>query len=150
MIRKLDNINQNVSNKILSVFQRAYTIEAKLIGANKFPPLSRTSEHIQKSASQFYGFYTNDCLSGVIEINIKDQQISIESLTVHPAYFNKGIASKLITYSLNLFKFTQAIVETAVTNEPAINLYKKHGFVEIKQWTPSHGIPKIAFMKKGR
>ncbi len=37
-----------------------------------------------------------------------------------------------------------ARVETAVANTPAINLYKKHGFVEFKRWTPSHGIEKLA------
>ena len=36
------------------------------------------------------------------------------------------------------------MVETAVVNIPAISLYKKHGFVEFKRWTPSHGIKKLA------
>ena len=36
------------------------------------------------------------------------------------------------------------MVETAVVNTPAINLYKKHGFVEFKRWTPAHGIEKLA------
>jgi hypothetical protein len=43
-----------------------------------------------------------------------------------------------------MFSFSKAIVETAVVNEPAINLYKKHGFVEFKRWTPAHGIEKLA------
>jgi len=50
----------------------------------------------------------------------------------------------LLSYVLEAFEFTEAVVETAVVNKPAINLYKKQGFVEFKQWTPSHGIEKIA------
>jgi predicted GNAT family N-acyltransferase len=54
----------------------------------------------------------------------------------------------LISYILDLFEFTEAIVETAVANDPAINLYKKYGFVEFKQWTPAHGIRKVAMSLK--
>jgi hypothetical protein len=35
-------------------------------------------------------------------------------------------------------------METAVVDITAIHLYKKHGFVEYKRWTPSHGIEKMA------
>ncbi len=43
---------------------------------------------------------------------------------------------------------SEVMVETAVTNLPAINLYKKHGFAEFKRWTPSHGIEKLALSVK--
>ena len=35
------------------------------------------------------------------------------------------------------------MVETGVENEPAILLYKKFGFKEVKQWDTDHGIRKI-------
>jgi len=63
---------------------------------------------------------------------------------VHPRYFKKGIAGKLITHALTLHTYNKAIVETAIANTPAINLYKKHGFSEYKQWLPAHGILKTA------
>ena len=53
-------------------------------------------------------------------------------------------------YVLNAFDFTQAIVETAVVNAPAIRLYQKHGFNEFKRFTPSHGIEKLALVKQSR
>lgn len=74
--------------------------------------------------------------------------LAIDSLTVDPKFFRKGIASQLISYILDLFEFTEAIVETAVANDPAINLYKKYGFVEFKQWTPAHGIRKVVMSLK--
>ncbi|EPJ49685.1 MAG: acetyltransferase [Osedax symbiont Rs2] len=148
MITKLENSNYQVASQIHTVFQNSYKIEAQLIGVENFPPLLRSAVDISHSKSEFYGFSENKCLAAVIEIVIENQQLEINSLTVDPKYFRKGIAAKLISYVLHGFDFTEAIVETAVVNKPAINLYKKHGFVEFKQWTPSHGIEKLAMSVK--
>ena len=144
MIIKIDNSNEDVANNIFTVFQRSYKVEAQLIGTLEFPPLFRSAKDIENSTTHFYGFLENECLAAVIEIEIVDKQLKIDSLTVDPAYFRQGIANKLINYVLTEINFTAAIVETAVVNTPAINLYQKHGFVEFKRWTPSHGIEKLA------
>jgi ribosomal protein S18 acetylase RimI-like enzyme len=144
MIKKLNNSTEEVAEQIFTVFQSSYKIEAQLIGTLDFPPLLRSVKDIENSKTQFYGFIENKCLAGVIEIALKGEHLEINSLTVDPNYFKKGIASKLINHVLEVFNFSVAIVETAVVNLPAINLYKKHGFVEFKRWTPSHGIEKLA------
>ena len=144
MITKLENSNQQMANRIYTVFQNSYKIEAQLIGVANFPPLLRSAVDIVNSNTEFYGFSENNCLAAIIEIVIEDKHLEINSLTVDPKYFRKGIAGKLIRYVLDRFDITEAVVETAVVNEPAINLYKKHGFVEFKRWTPSHGIEKLA------
>ncbi len=144
MIKEIDNSNEAVANQIFTVFQNSYKVEAQLIGTLDFPPLLRSAKDIENSKTQFYGFIENKCLAGVIEVSFKGKYLDIDSLTVDPSYFRKGIASKLISYVLEVFDFSEAIVETAVVNLPAINLYEKHGFVEFKRWTPSHGIEKLA------
>ena len=144
MITKLDNSNEEIANQIFAVFQNAYKIEAQLIGTLDFPPLLRSVKDIENAETQFYGFIENESITAVIEIFLENKLLEINSLTVDPHYFRKGIASKLIDYVLENTHFSEAIVETAVVNLPAINLYKKHGFVEFKRWTPSHGIKKIA------
>ncbi|MCL1127601.1 GNAT family N-acetyltransferase [Shewanella surugensis] len=144
MIKKLDHSNEDVAKQIFTVFQNAYKIEAQLIGVVDFPPLLRGVKDIENSTTRFYGFIDNECLAAVIEITIEDQHLGIDSLTVEPHYFRQGIARKLINYVLELIDFSEAIVETAVVNLPAIKLYKQHGFVECKRWTPSHGIEKLA------
>jgi len=144
MITKLENSNEGIANQIFTVFQRSYKIEAQLIGTLDFPPLLRSVKNIENSKTQFYGFIENECIAAVIEIAIKKQHVEINSLTVDPDYFRKGIAGKLIRYALEVIDFSQATVETAVVNVPAIELYKKYGFVEFKRWTPSHGIEKVA------
>jgi len=144
MIIKLNHSNEAIANQIFTVFQNSYKIEAQLIGTPDFPPLLRSAKAIKNSKTQFYGFSENKCLAGVIEVVLKGKNLEIDSLTVDPNYFRKGIANKLISYVLEVFNFSEAIVETAVVNLPAINLYKKHGFVEFKRWIPSHGIEKLA------
>jgi GNAT superfamily N-acetyltransferase len=148
MITKLDNSNEDIANQIFIIFQNAYKIEAQLIGTLDFPPLFRSVNDIKSSNTQFYGFSENKCLAAIIEIVIEGKQLGIDSLTVDPKYFRKGIADKLINYVLKAFDITEAVVETAVVNTPAINLYKKHGFVEFKRWTPLHGIEKLAMSVK--
>jgi ribosomal protein S18 acetylase RimI-like enzyme len=144
MIKKLDNSNADIANQIFTIFQNSYKIEAQLIGVVDFPPLMRSAKDIENSKTLFYGFSENQCLAAIIEIVIEDKHLEIYSLTVDPNYFRKGIANKLIRYVLQMIDLSQATVETAVANIPAINLYKKHGFVEFKRWTPSHGIQQLA------
>lgn len=144
MITRLDNSNEEIANQIFTVFQDSYKIEAQLIGTLDFPPLLRSAKDIESSKTQFYGFMQNNILAAVIEIIIEQKHLEINSLTVDPNYFRQGIANKLMSYILEVIEFSGAVVETAVVNSPAIKLYQKHGFVEFKRWTPSHGIEKVA------
>ncbi|ATD01564.1 GNAT family N-acetyltransferase [Pseudoalteromonas spongiae] len=148
MIAQLTHSNSDIASHIYAVFQTSYKIEAALIGTDNFPPLSRTPQDIANSNTLFYGFYEGDSLAGVIEITYQDNLLEIDSLTVAPEHFRKGIAGKLMEYVLNAFDFTKAIVETALVTAPAIRLYQKHGFNEFKRFTPSHGIKKVALVKQ--
>ncbi|WP_462163634.1 GNAT family N-acetyltransferase [Pseudoalteromonas xiamenensis] len=148
MITKLNQANKDVARQIYNVFQRSYAIEAKLIGTQHFPPLSRRVLDIAESTTQFFGYFENKVLAGVIEVSLQHEQLDIDSLTVDPDHFKKGIATQLINFVLVNFEHTEATVETAVANAPAITLYQKQGFTEYKRWTPSHGIEKIAFLMK--
>jgi len=144
MIIKLENSNEDIANEIYTIFQNSYKVEAQLIDVPVFPPLLRSAKDIVISKTDFYGFSDNNVLAAIIEIKIENKQVEINSLTVDPKHFRKGIAGKLISFVLDTFEFSDAVVETAVVNKPAINLYKKYGFVEFKRWTPSHGIEKLA------
>ena len=115
-----------------------------MIGTDNFPPLSHGIIDIRNSKTDFYGYFDDKCLAAVIEIEMNVNNLEINSLTVDPRFFRRGIADKLIAYVLTSIAHDKAIVETAVVNKPAINLYQKHGFVEFKRWTPSHGIEKLA------
>jgi ribosomal protein S18 acetylase RimI-like enzyme len=146
-IKPLKHTDKLVAEAIYNVFQRSYQIEAALIGVSDFPPLKRTVDDICSAESQFYGLLVNDSLVGVVEVALELEQqrkaFHICSLVVDPSYFRQGIGSQLIEFLFQTYDCHDATVETAVVNLPAIELYKKYGFVEIRRWIPSHGIPKV-------
>ena len=144
MIIKLDQTKNTQAMRIHGVFQRAYLVEAQLIGVREFPPLKRAQSDILTSCSEFYGYIEADTLAAVIEIARNKSILEVHSLTVAPAFFRRGIADKLMQYVLNELGAIKALVETAAANEPALRLYKKHGFEITKYFTPDHGIEKVA------
>ena len=74
--------------------------------------------------------------------------LDINSLVVNPKFFRRGIARKLIEFVFNTFDSNLFVVETGLANGPATKLYKKFGFIEVKQWDTDHGIRKIKFEKR--
>lgn len=144
MIIKLDHADTGISFKIYNLFQQAYQIEADIIGVTNFPPLLRSAKNIRQSSTIFYGMYKDSLLAAVAEVRVADNTLYIDSFVVSPECFRKGVASTLMDYLINQLGCATVIVETAVANEPAINLYKKFGMVEFKRWTPDHGIKKLA------
>ncbi|KAF7773777.1 hypothetical protein PCIT_a0096 [Pseudoalteromonas citrea] len=144
MIRLLDNTKHTVATQIYDVFQASYKIEAALIGIAYFPPLARMIDDINAAKTLFYGYFEEQELAAVVEISMQDTVLSIDSLTVSPAFFRKGIARKLLCFVMDEYPFSCALVETAAVNAPAIALYQKQGFVVFKKWTPDHGVEKVA------
>lgn len=58
----------------------------------------------------------------------------ITNVAVLPEYRNKGIGSKLIEKMVEICKcseISQMTLEVRVTNSPAINLYRKFGFIPV-------------------
>ncbi len=53
MIQKLNNRDASMGVEIFNVFQRSYKVEAELIEASYFPPLSRAIEDICGATSHF-------------------------------------------------------------------------------------------------
>ncbi|PHN02550.1 GNAT family N-acetyltransferase [Flavilitoribacter nigricans] len=148
MIEKLQNSQLEMAHQIRAVFQLSYAVEAELLGATDFPPLRRPLESYLKSDNLFFGYFENDDLAGIIEVESTDQHIDINSLVVSPQFFRRGIARKLLEFIFNRFDAPLFIVETGASNQPATELYKKLGFEEIKQWDTDFGIRKVLFERR--
>lgn len=148
MIERLQNKDIEISKKIRSVFQVSYSIEAKLLNAKDFPPLKRPLESYVKSNTTFFGYLKNKELAGIIEIDYDNDTTQINSLVVDPKFFRQGIARKLIEFVFKTFNSNLFVVETGLKNEPALELYKKLDFKEVKQWNTDFGIRKIKFERR--
>ena len=71
MIKKLQNNDIEISGQIYAVFQLSYAVEAELLEANDFPTLKRPLESYLKSSNGFYGYFENNELARVIEVEGK-------------------------------------------------------------------------------
>ena len=148
MIKKiLHTQNENAQN-IRRVFQVSYKIEAKLLGADNFPPLSRPLEEFSNCPNDFFGFYEEQTLVSVVEIKKEENSMHIQSLVVDPEFFRRGIARKLIEFVLQHYAVKQFTVETGKDNGPARKLYENFGFQQLKTYTADEGILKVRYQKQ--
>lgn len=149
MIRTLDVKNTNMVNDILYLQRVSYQVEAQIIGFDRIPPLMDTISSISKCGETFSGYYSeNDLLAGIISYKVEGQVLDIHRLAIHPDFFRKGIAQKLLVYVENLnYGFTKIVVSTGLKNEPAINLYRKFGFKRIRTVKMEEGIDIVLFEK---
>ena len=98
------------------------------------PQLYDTEESLADCGETFLGFISDGILQGVLSFCKTDHQMEICRLVVHPIYFNRGIATELLSFFLKEFvrEGEQVKVSTGAANHPAKALYKKFGFIEIK------------------
>ena len=144
----LEHNSTSVATEIYDVFQLSYKVEAGLVGIEDFPPLRRSASLIQSSNSQFFGQRIGGDLAAVVESTDDGENLSIDSLVVHPQYFRRGLASQLLQSLLEKSSWQHAFVETAAANDPALELYRKFGFSETKRWKTADGIEKVRLMSK--
>ena len=147
MIIKINNKKKNIANQIRNVFQASYIVESKLLNAVDFPPLKRTISQFLNSNTEFYAYYINKNISGVIEIENNQDLTHIQSLVVYPKYFRKGIGRTLVQFVLDTYNTKIFTVETGLENYPAIQLYTSFGFKKQDQWDTNHGVIKVRFKK---
>jgi ribosomal protein S18 acetylase RimI-like enzyme len=147
MIQKLNHKDINVAQKIHTIFQVSYAVEADLLNAIDFPPLKRMISDFLKSNTNFYGYFQENELAAILEIKNDPGNTHIQSLVVDPYYFRQGIGQKLVAFVFENYKTSSFSVETGLENQPASLLYQKLGFIKIKDWDTDHGIRKVRFEK---
>jgi len=145
MIRKIDHTSLEISNKIYLIFQSSYAVEAALLKSDDFPPLKRSIQAIQDSDTSFFGYYSNEQLCAVIELEVYKNHIHVRSLTVDPRYFRQGIGYRLLQFVIDEFHPHLTTVETGHANHPAVNFYLNFGFRKDKVFMTDVGIEKISF-----
>ena len=127
-IQRLDLQHAPTVERVLEIQQASYTIEAELIGTRNIPPLHDTIESLQNSEEHFYGYWIDDEIAGLIAVTLEDDTLDICRMAVHPDYFRRGIASALLTFALSAHSAAaRTIVATGSRNDPAKQLYLRHG-----------------------
>ena len=136
------------SAEVLDLQKKSYKIEAELIGTDEIPPLIETFEQLQECGETFIGCYIEGRLAGAVSFKKEEEVIDIHRMMVHPDYFRRGIAQKLIA-QLEQIGCPEMIVSTGAANTPAVKLYQKLGFERKNDSVVGNGLV-IANFKKER
>ena len=148
MIEKLNLQDTKVAKYVLELQLASYKIEADIIGFYEIPTLKDTIDSLKKCSEIFYGYFINDVLAGIISYKIIETVLDIHRVAIHPLFFKKGIASKLIHFIEGLeINISKIIVCTGKDNLPAVTLYLKNGYKSIKDFEISKGIYLTEFEK---
>jgi ribosomal protein S18 acetylase RimI-like enzyme len=148
MIKILDLMNTDIVKDILELQVASYKIEAELINFAQIPPLMDTIATLQECDEIFYGYYEEEALAGIISYKIYEDALDIHRVAVHPRFFRRGIAGKLVQFIEGLHQDIKKLeVCTGAKNLPAIHLYVKHGFVPMNNIEIAEGIFLTVFCK---
>jgi ribosomal protein S18 acetylase RimI-like enzyme len=131
-VRPLDLADAEVAAVVLALQRRSYAVEARLIGSDRLPPLHESLEELQACGETFLGAYVDGRLAAVVSWKFDGATIDIHRLAVDPDYFRLGVGGALVRAALRSEPEAQrAIVQTGAANEPAKELYRSEGFVEV-------------------
>lgn len=147
MFELLDHRSESVAAQIHALFQRSYEVEARLIGAEDFPPLRRTTQQIRSSPGAYLGARKSFDLVAAVEYAIDGSHLDIESLAVDSGHFRQGWGTRLLQALLERAEWRTATAETAAGNLPAVALYEKTGFSLSRRWTTGEGIEKVGLSR---
>ncbi|RVT58569.1 GNAT family N-acetyltransferase [Niallia taxi] len=147
MLTSLQQSDNSIAAKILTLQKLSYNVEAEIIGYYNIPPLQEDILHIQSSKEVFLGWMVNGILTGVLSYEETDKSILICRLVVHPEYFRQGIAANMLR-SLIVDQNKPIYVCTAMKNTPAVRLYQQFGFEITNTFTSCEGLYLVQLEKK--
>jgi 8-oxo-dGTP pyrophosphatase MutT (NUDIX family)/ribosomal protein S18 acetylase RimI-like enzyme len=133
--------------EVLDLQRKSYRIEADLIGTDEIPPLKETFEQLQDCGETFIGCYIEGRLAGAISFKKDGEVIDIYRMMVHPDFFRRGIAQKLIA-QLEQVAYSEVIVSTGAENTPAVKLYEKLDFERQEDSVVGNGLVLANFKKR--
>ncbi|GIP35455.1 N-acetyltransferase [Paenibacillus sp. J2TS4] len=152
MIEQIRFNHNEEALRVLQLQMQAYMVEADRIGFFDIPPLKETIASLQESRESFYGFFPEGPdgeLAGAIAYDRAGDTVTICRLMVRPSHFRQGIASELLRFVERMESDCACFCLTAaVGNEPAIRLYKKHGYAEAGSQEVAPGVVLLRLMKR--
>jgi ribosomal protein S18 acetylase RimI-like enzyme len=148
-IKEIDLSEKETAGEVLDLQRTSYRIEADLIGTEEIPPLKETFEQLQNCGETFTGCYMNNRLAGAVSYKVIGTTIDVHRVMVHPDFFRKGIALKLITWTEQReTSSSEVVVSTGAANLPAVRLYEKLGFVRKEDSIVGNGLVLANFIKR--
>ena len=135
-IERVDHSELSIARQLHAVQMIAYAQEAKLLGAIYFPPLERTVQEVRAAAESFLAAFLGNELVGAASVwpDPEGIGINVASLVVSPQFQRQGIGTALMASILAAHGNEEISVQTGVKNLPALSMYARGGFVELRRW----------------
>lgn len=129
MIQIFPTTSREAATQMWQLQQAAYRVEAELIGWGDLPPLRETIEQLMESEETFVTYIEEGELAGALSYQKMGDQLDIHKMIVDPKHFRKGIARQLLIHLETIYSDVKTIVvSTGARNEPAVQLYLRHGY----------------------
>jgi predicted Rossmann fold flavoprotein len=130
--------SQVKAQAVLKLQLAAYQVEAALIGVSDLPPLLEEVGDLLACGETFLAEHDAEgALIGVLGYTLAGGCVEICRLMVDPAHFRQGIATRLLeTLVGEVAGWRTMRVATGSGNEPALALYRGHGFEVVATGTP--------------
>lgn len=106
--------------------------------ANSTKPVAFDKKTLIKNLGIFRGRFahymlTKQLINSTYPIEMTSQSKAIEFVVTSPKHQGKRLGQNLLTFIMNAKVPAEYVLEVADNNAPAVHLYKKLGFVEVKR-----------------
>ncbi|WP_129838676.1 GNAT family N-acetyltransferase [Streptomyces sp. RFCAC02] len=141
---ELDLAEDATAAAVHRIGRRAYAVEAGLIGFDGIPALRESVAELRGRPLRWLGAMTDGGrIAAFVAWRSLDggAVIDIDRVCVDPAWFRRGLASRLIGHLLaDLAPRGDVRVSTGTDNHPAVALYQSLGFSRIGTGEPVPGL----------
>ncbi len=139
MLADIDPTAAAVAARIVEIQLAAYAVEAALIGFDGIPQLSETADQVRSRTDlRWHGAFDDDGrLVGLIAWEAVGGIVDIDRLAIDPLVARRGWGRRLVQA---VPRDQPTIVSTGTENEPATNLYRDEGFVEVGRTEVAPGV----------
>ncbi|MFD4243089.1 GNAT family N-acetyltransferase [Streptomyces sp. NPDC058525] len=143
----LDLADDATAVAVHRIGRAAYAVEAELIGFGGIPALGESLAQMRARGLSWVGAVgAGGELAGFLAWEETGGGIGIDRLCVDPAWFRRGIASRLLRHALTeLFAGLDVTVSTGAANQPAVALYTRMGFTRGPDFSPAPGLTMASF-----
>lgn len=113
---------------LLDLQKAAYSIEARLLGDDRIPPLNDTLVDIAAWRGHWIVAWDGVQLLGAVAWDDHGDRLEIDRLMVAPPAHRRGVGSALVQRVIGASERRPIDAATGRDNPPAIGIYEKHGF----------------------
>lgn len=139
-----------VAERVLEIQHEAYAVEAAIVGRDPLPLRHETLAELQAQPLIFLGASSVGYLAAVLGYRRQGDTVDVDRLAVHPLFFGRGLASKLLREMMVRERSAERFDASArAGNRPGINMYLRNGFLIAGESEPA-AEAKVLLFQRGR